>query len=110
MNFSEEDNIVLLKSPSHSSLQLREEKAESKYICRKIMSSLNFTIRSGVALATIQSPYFLTFMEPRNLFQGVNSASLCSQAGRYYNPIPPRFLAPIDCLKIPAQYTALWHC
>jgi hypothetical protein len=24
-------------------------------------------------------------------------------AGRYDNPIPPRFLAPIDCLKIPAR-------
>jgi hypothetical protein len=35
---------------------------------------------------------------PRNEF-----ASLCSQAGRYDNPIPPRFLAPIDSLKIPAQ-------
>ncbi len=23
--------------------------------------------------------------------------------GRYGNPIPTRFLAPIDCLKIPAQ-------
>jgi hypothetical protein len=31
----------------------------------------------------------------------MNSASLCSLAGRYDNPIPPRFLAPIDCLKIP---------
>ncbi len=28
---------------------------------------------------------------------------LCSQAGRYDNPIPTRFLALIDCLKIPAQ-------
>ncbi len=27
---------------------------------------------------------------------------LCSVAGRYDNPIPPRFLAPIDFLKIPA--------
>ncbi len=27
----------------------------------------------------------------------------CSLAGRYDNPIPPRFLAPIDCIKIPAQ-------
>ncbi len=27
-------------------------------------------------------------------------ASLCSLAGRYDNPIPTRFLAPIDCLKI----------
>jgi hypothetical protein len=33
----------------------------------------------------------------------MNSASLCSLAGRYDNPIPPRFLAPIDFLKIPAQ-------
>jgi hypothetical protein len=29
-------------------------------------------------------------------------ASLCSLAGRYENPIPPRCLAPIDFLKIPA--------
>jgi hypothetical protein len=42
-------------------------------------------------------------MEPRNRFQGMNSASLSSLAGRYDNPIPTRFLAPIDCLKIPAQ-------
>ncbi len=41
-------------------------------------------------------------MEPRNQFQGINSASLCSLAGRYANPIPIRFLAPIDCLKVPA--------
>jgi hypothetical protein len=32
----------------------------------------------------------------------MNSASLCSLAGLYDNPIPTRFLAPIDCLKIPA--------
>ncbi len=44
-------------------------------------------------------------MGPRNRFQGMNSASLCSLAGRYNNPIPPRFLAPIDSLKIPAQAT-----
>jgi hypothetical protein len=34
----------------------------------------------------------------------MNSASLCSLAGRYDNPIPPRFLAPIDFLKIPAPF------
>jgi hypothetical protein len=33
----------------------------------------------------------------------MNSASLWSLAGRYDNPIPTRFLAPIDFLKIPAQ-------
>jgi hypothetical protein len=32
-----------------------------------------------------------------------NSVSLCSLAGRYDNPIPTRFLAPIDCLIIPAR-------
>jgi hypothetical protein len=32
----------------------------------------------------------------------MNSACLCSQAGRYDNPIHARFLAPIDFLKIPA--------
>ncbi len=40
---------------------------------------------------------------PRNEFR-----QPCSLAGRYDNPIPrfpPRFLAPIDFLKIPAQYS-----
>jgi hypothetical protein len=32
----------------------------------------------------------------------MDSASLCSLAGRYNNPIPPRFLATIDFLKTPA--------
>ncbi len=52
---------------------------------------------------SLQSPYFYMFMGPRNWFQGMNSASLCSLAGRYDNPIPHRFLAPIDFLKIPSQ-------
>ncbi len=42
-------------------------------------------------------------MEPRNRFQGMNSASLFSLAGRYDNPIPTRCLAPIDFLKIPVN-------
>jgi hypothetical protein len=41
-------------------------------------------------------------MKPGNRLQEISSASLCSLAGRYDNPILPRFLAPIDCLKIPA--------
>ncbi len=41
-------------------------------------------------------------MEPRNRFHGIDSASLCSLAGRYDNPVPTRFLAPKGCLKIPA--------
>jgi hypothetical protein len=45
-------------------------------------------------------------MKPRNRFHGIYSASLCSLARRYDNPIPTRFLTPIDCLKIPAQLHA----
>jgi hypothetical protein len=41
-------------------------------------------------------------MGPGNWCQGMNSASLCSLAGWYENPIPPRCLVPIDFLKIPA--------
>jgi hypothetical protein len=41
-------------------------------------------------------------MEPRNRFRGIDSDSLYSLAGRYENPIPTWFLAPIECSKIPA--------
>ncbi len=37
-----------------------------------------------------------------NRFQKIDSASLRSLAVRYDNPIPSRFLAPIDFSKIPA--------
>ena len=40
------------------------------------------------------------FKEPRNRFKGIDSASLCSLAGQYDNPIPTQFQASIDCLKI----------
>jgi hypothetical protein len=40
-------------------------------------------------------------MEPKNRFQGTNSARLCSLAGQYDNTISTQFLAPIDYLKIP---------
>jgi hypothetical protein len=46
--------------------------------------------------------HFKTFKEPRNRFQELDPASLCSLAGRQDNLIPARFLAPIDCYKIPA--------
>jgi hypothetical protein len=38
----------------------------------------------------------------------MNSASLCSLTGRYDNPIPTPCLAPIDCLKIPAQAKSIF--
>jgi hypothetical protein len=51
------------------------------------------------------SPNFETFKEPKNRFHGINSASLCSLAGQYDNPIPNRFLAPTDYSKIPELYS-----
>jgi hypothetical protein len=44
--------------------------------------------------------------------KGIDSASLCSQAGGYDNPIPTRFLAPIDHYEIPALIISQlyrWH-
>jgi hypothetical protein len=41
---------------------------------------------------------------PRNEFR-----QRCSLMGWYYNTIPPRFLAPIDFLKIPAQFKTTFY-
>ncbi len=49
--------------------------------------------------------YFLTFKVPRNLFHGIESASLCSLAGRYDNPTPTRFLWYRDILYTNILYT-----
>jgi hypothetical protein len=52
-------------------------------------------------IRSTSEPEFLNFQRaPKNRFQGINSASLCSLTGRYDNPIPTRCLAPIDYLKI----------
>ncbi len=57
----------------------------------------------NIAERKVKARIFKRFIEPRNRFQGMNSARLWSLAGRYDNPILTRFLAPIDCLRIPAQ-------
>jgi hypothetical protein len=44
--------------------------------------------REGLAVLTYTEAVFLNFYGYRNLFQGIDSASLCSLAGRYENPIP----------------------
>jgi hypothetical protein len=82
----------------------------SNFLQSTVFNPLSYHIYqvSSVSFPLInKSPYFETFMEPRNPFQGMNSASLCSLAGQYDNPIPTRILAPIDCLKIPAQVAFL---
>ncbi len=47
--------------------------------------------------STVGVGYVLTFKEPRNRFQGINSVCPCSVVGRYDNPIPTWFLALMDC-------------
>jgi hypothetical protein len=72
--------------------------------CSKINSAqilARYSMHSECRLQT--ETVFLNFLkELRIQFQGIDSASLCSLASRYDNPIPTRFLEPIYCYKIPA--------
>ncbi len=81
---------------------------KSRAQTKKAMESLH--LRPSPASITsisnhVPEPIFLNVYGAPNWYQGMNSASLCSLAGRYDNPIPPRFLAPIDFLKISALVT-----
>ncbi len=62
--------------------------SETFYIpsCQKIFNA-------GKVLSLGPDTVFLTFTEPRNQFQGIDSANLCSLAGCYDNPILSRFLS-----------------
>jgi hypothetical protein len=44
-------------------------------------------------------PVFLNVYGAQESILRNESASLCSLAGRYNNPIHTRYLAPIECLK-----------
>jgi hypothetical protein len=55
-------------------------------------------------------PVFLNVYGAQELIPRDQIRHLCSLAGRYDNPISTRFfLAPIDCLKIPAQKYHGWR-
>jgi hypothetical protein len=71
-----------------------------------------------------QGWYFYIFKEPRNRFEGIDFANLCSLSPNFFaelipgllkrlqihalaghdKPIPTQFLAPIDCSKLPAPF------
>ncbi len=52
-------------------------------------------------MRSLPEPVFLNdYGAQTNLFQGMNTASLCSLAGRDDKPIPTRFLAPIAVFRI----------
>ncbi len=59
--------------------------------------------------AESRKPGFLDNKSSVHAPSGIDYASLCSLAGQYDNPIPirTRFLAPINCFRIPAQHCGL---
>jgi hypothetical protein len=52
-------------------------------------------------IAVKQIEAVLSFMEPRNRSKELIPPAH-ALAGMYNNPIPARFLAPLDCSKVPA--------
>ncbi len=71
----------------------------------------NFLYNYGTQeLAPNQSPDFLTLSSLRIDSKEPIPSGCNSLVGRYDNPIPTWFLAPIDCLKIPAQlsFQTVW--
>jgi hypothetical protein len=61
-------------------------------VSRGINSDKSFVSRARI---------FKLLRSPR--IEGINTASIYSLAGQHDKPIPTWFLAPKDCLKIPAQ-------
>ncbi len=69
----------------------------------KICTYCRALCRSNWALVH-STPQIISFKILKRYFSpGIDSDSLCSLAGRYDNPIITRFLAPMDCSKIPAH-------
>ncbi len=89
------NNSLLVNSRSQCYLYCRRDGRES-------LSASPIQLGGGptshqVSHSSDHRRYFSTFKEPRNLLQGIDSASPCSLAGWYDNPVPTRFLAPVDC-------------
>ncbi len=90
------------KKDKEKDKEKKEEKKTSSLLSFDEEAGENDWNRTRVADPDL-SPNFYTSKEPRNRFrnrfQGINSASPCSLAGLYDNPILVLFLAPIDCLN-----------
>ncbi len=52
---------------------------------------------------------FEQIKEPKNRYQETDSARLHSLAGRYDNPIPTRFLAPLRLFKNSSTKDISWN-
>ncbi len=104
-------NLTLLSF--YVQVQYAHPVADYKVGRRKSCRLINLTLLSLYIREHYAHPVaelvFLNVYGARNRFQGMNSAGLCSLAGRYNDPIPPQFLAPIDYLKIAAQALGTLH-
>ncbi len=85
--------------------------------CRWIRRSKKTTTTERPSLGQVDYPLFRArifkllrnrFHRIRNRFHRIDSATLCSLACLYYNPISTRFPAHIDCSKISAQAVPLF--
>ncbi len=98
-----------------------EEKHRARIF--KLLRSPRIDSKDSIPPAYVcsQSPYLLTFFKkPRNRFPAwrnrflgmipVLRLQIRALAGRYDNPLLTRFLAPIDCLKIPIQDVVEMGC
>ncbi len=63
----------------------------------------NSRVGIGLSYRPARAQIFYLIRSPRIDSKEPISARLCSLAERYDNPIPTRFLVPIDCLIIPTQ-------
>jgi hypothetical protein len=90
-------------------MESEERKMKQYWIMyiKKIHKFTGVLTRHFACLSTEKGtePEFLNVYGPRNRFQLNDSSTLCSPAGRYGNPFPTWFLIPIECLKIPAQFS-----
>jgi hypothetical protein len=90
-------------NPKKSSVATDSRSRFTLSIHRFVVSLTALAAWHAQCYAANAGPVFLNVYGAQESIQGMNSASLCSLAGRYDNPIPTRLLAPIFCLKISAQ-------
>jgi hypothetical protein len=94
---------MVLRSVDHTAFQSFSLSGHSAFpVVRANRPGLPRSVTIYLTFATSQ-PVFLNVYGAQELTQRIKfrrPMCLCSLAGRYDNPIPTRFLAPVYCLKI----------
>jgi hypothetical protein len=73
------------------------------HFCNYLTVVLTLIVRKQQSERVFAQRRFFRLLWSPGIDQEIDSASLCSLAGRHDNPIPTRFLVPIDFLQMPAQ-------